>query len=365
MHRAVIFLSLAAAIMAGNDFSEKYTFTKIMASCLGEDVYYDYLAQVGAAQRECQQLPVSSLQTVGYPYYHQPGYLNSPPHHLGQSGPVFGIPQGYPQSHGIPQNYPHQQGGIQTYPHQQGRHQIYPQHQGHQIYNQPQGGPHIYSQHQGGPPIYHPQQGGPQIYPQHQGGSQSYPQYPAVHNTYPQYHGPKSYSHFLQKRESNGNVSTEAPAKKPFFDQYYLLDSINTITASLSNYTCVLHKLGHIDEYLNLRVDNYIQQINQKPISQELKKDLADGATYCRDLTYCLPLERLKSPLPLNLQRLLLAMKCEKETRTDACFKEDIRRNIHEFDLSLFPKDDTQESKLNKLSAIVMEADSVDELQVL
>ncbi|XP_068202391.1 uncharacterized protein [Palaemon carinicauda] len=275
MHRAVILLSLAAAVLADKDFSEKYTFTKVMASCLGEDAYYDYLAQVGTAQRECQQLPVSSLQTVGYPYYHQP------------------------------------------------------------------------------------------IYPRHQGGPQTYHQYPSVQNTYPQHHGPKSYSHFLQKRESDGNVSTGAAPKKPFFDQYYLLDSINTITASLSNYTCVLHKLGLIDEYLNLRVDNYIQQINQKPISQELKKDLADGATYCRDLTYCLPVERLKSPLPLNLQRLLLAMKCEKEARIDACFKEDIRKNIHEFDLSLFPKNDTQESKLNKLSAIVMEADSVDELQVL
>ncbi|XP_068202393.1 uncharacterized protein [Palaemon carinicauda] len=279
MHQSVILLSLAAAVLADKDFSEKYTFTKVMASCLGEDAYYDYLAQVGTAQRECQQLPVSSLQTVGYPYYHQPGYLNSPagysPHiqhplqHQQHSGPIFGVPQGYPQYH------------------------------------------------------------------------------------------------LLQKRESDGNVSTGAAPKKPFFDQYYLLDSINTITASLSNYTCVLHKLGLIDEYLNLRVDNYIQQINQKPISQELKKDLADGATYCRDLTYCLPVERLKSPLPLNLQRLLLAMKCEKEARIDACFKEDIRRNIHEFDLSLFPKDDTQESKLNKLSAIVMEADSVDELQVL
>ncbi|XP_068201692.1 uncharacterized protein [Palaemon carinicauda] len=287
-------------------------------------------------------ISLNHFQNVFISFYQ--GYLNSQagysPHiqhpfqHQQHSGPIFGVPQGYPQYQGLQQNYPQHQGGPPIYP-------------------QPQGSP------------LYPQLQGPPIYPQHQGESQSYPQYPSVQNTYPQHHGPKSYSHFLQKRESDGNVSTGAAPKKPFFDQYYLLDSINTITASLSNYTCVLHKLGLIDEYLNLRVDNYIQQINQKPISQELKKDLADGATYCKDLTYCLPVERLKSPLPLNLQRLLLAMKCEKEARIDACFKEDIRRNIHEFDLSLFPKDDTQESKLNKLSAIVMEADSVDELQVL
>ncbi|XP_064109189.1 uncharacterized protein LOC135217324 [Macrobrachium nipponense] len=350
MQRAVIFLTLATLAVAESDFSEKYSFTKVMASCFGQDTYYKYLATVGTAQRECQQLPVSSLQTVGYPVYPQSGYLHSqdgyspymqhPPYQQGHSGPILGSAQGYPQYHGTPQGYPQYQGPSHGYPHYQP--QTYPQE------------PSV--------PIYYPQQ---------HGQPQTYPQYSGVPNAYPQHHGPRSYSHYLQKRESVGPastvapVSTEAPLKKPFFDQYYLLDAVSTITASLSNYTCVLHKLGFIDQYLNLRVDNYIQYFNIKSISQELKKDLADGAAYCRDLTSCLPLERLKSPLPLNLQRLLLEMKCEKETRTDACFKEALRKNIHEFNLSLFPKNDTQESKLDKHSAIVLEADSLDELQII
>ncbi|XP_066955795.1 uncharacterized protein [Macrobrachium rosenbergii] len=360
MSRAVIFLSLATLAVAESDFSEKYTFTKVMTSCLGDEVYYDYLAQVGTAQRECQQLPVSSLHTVGYSAYPQPGYLNShagyppyiqpSPYHPGHSGPVFGVSQGYPQYHGTPQTY------------------------------SPQGaGPYTYPQQHGGPRIYPQQQGAPQIYPQQHGGSQAYPHYFGAPNTYPQHQGPHGYTqnHYLKKRESVGPastvapgstgapVSTAAPSKKPFFDQYYLLDAVNTITASLSNYTCVLHKLGFIDQYLNLRVDNYIQHFNRKPISQELKKDLADGITYCRDLTYCLPLERLKSPLPLNLQRLLLATKCEKDEDRRPASKRRTSGRTSTNSTSLFPKNDTQESKLNKLSAIVMEADSLDELQIL
>ncbi|XP_068202387.1 uncharacterized protein [Palaemon carinicauda] len=314
MHRAVILLSLAVVAMGQDDFFEKYSFTKVMADCFGEDVYYDYLAVVGNAQRECQQLPVSNLETVGYPHYgHQPRYppkvggypphISPPLHNAGQPGQnPYGVPQGYPQLPKVPQNFPQYPNIPQSYP---------------------------------------------QLRP-----------IPQVPNQY----------HYLKKRETEASTTaavTALPQKKPFFDKYYLLDAVNKITASLSNYTCVIHKLGHIDGYLNLNVDSYIQQFQNAPISEELKKDLADGIYYCRDLTYCLPLDRLKSPLPLNLQRLLMLMKCEKEIRTDACFKEDLRKNIDDFDLSLFPKDEPQESKINKLSAIVMEADSVDELQVL
>ncbi|XP_066955801.1 uncharacterized protein [Macrobrachium rosenbergii] len=152
---------------------------------------------------------------------------------------------------------------------------------------------------------------------------------------------------------------------KPYFDKYYLLDSVNKIMAALSNYTCTLHKLGIIDEYLNLRATHLISDYGKLPLSDSLKKDLAEGLFYCRDLTYCLPVDKPRSPLPLNLQRLLMAMKCEKETRTNACFKEDLRRNIEGFDLSLFPRDEALDSKVNKLAAIVVGVDSLNELAVI
>ncbi|XP_066955794.1 uncharacterized protein [Macrobrachium rosenbergii] len=304
MYRAVILLPLAAFALGQNDFFEKYTFTKVMANCFGEEVYYNYLALVSAAQKECQQLPVSSLGSIGYPPFgHQPGYPHYIPPPTNNIG--YGVPQAYPQYPQVPLNFP---------------------------------------QYPSVPPTYQ----------QHRPIPQGVPQY-----------------HYVKKRDSEASKAstpsavTVPPPKKPFFDKYYLLDAVNKITASLSNYTCVLNQIGLIDEYLNLDVEHYVTQFQHAPISKELKKDLADGIYYCRDLTYCMPLDRLKSPLPLNLQRLLMAMKCEKEVRTDACFKEDIRKNIDDFDLSLFPKDDTQENKINRLAAIVMEADSLNELQVI
>ncbi|XP_066954431.1 uncharacterized protein [Macrobrachium rosenbergii] len=261
MSRAVIvLLSLAAMAVAQEAFLEKYSFTKTMATCFGEGVYYDYLAKVGIAQKECQHLPVSNLHRLDFSLYSQLGY----PLHFG--GDSLYVP--FPSYHTA--------------------------HAGHQ------GVPHGY----------------------------------------------QSLHHYRKKRqaESAGETAAALPQQgpAPFFDKYYLLDSVNKIMASLSNYTCTLHKLEVIDEYLNININHLTAQYTGLPISDGFKQDLIDGLYYCRDLTYCLPLHNIRSPLPLNLQRLLMAMECEKETRTNACFKEDLRKNVGEFDLSLFPEEDDQ-----------------------
>ncbi|XP_066954433.1 uncharacterized protein [Macrobrachium rosenbergii] len=275
MRSLVLLLSAVAACAAQDAFFERYSFAKTMASCFGEQVYNSYLAKVGIAQRECQQLPVSNLHRLDFSSY---SHLGHPLHFGGQSQYVP-----FPTYH----------------PATQGHHQL----------------PHSYQQ-----------------------------------------------LHYRKRRQA---LQPQTPTNIPFFDKYYLLDSVNKITASLSNYTCTLHKLGFIDEYLNLNVNGAIGNYNNLPIGPEFKKDLVEGIYYCRDLTYCLPLHNLRSPLPLNLQRLLMGMQCEKETRTDACFKEDLRKNIGEFDLSLFPEDGDQETILNKLSAIITGVDSLEELEIL
>ncbi|XP_064109304.1 uncharacterized protein LOC135217392 [Macrobrachium nipponense] len=301
MRRGVILMSLAAIALAQDGFFDKYSFTKTMASCFGEDLYYDYLVKTGIAQRECLQLPVSSLHRLDFSRYPQFSY----PLHLGGDSNYVPFPSYYPGHSG------------------------------------------------------------------HYGVSHRYQPY-----------------HYRKKRETDQRGVVEEPPLnlevveaepqkqvqpqdkalqplKPYFDKYYLLDSVNKIMAALSNYTCTLHKLGVIDKYLNLRTTHLIDDYGKLPLSDSLKKDLAEGLFYCRDLTYCLPLDKPRSPLPLNLQRLLMAMKCEKETRTNACFKEDLRRNIEGFDLSLFPRDETLDSKVNKLAAIVVGVDSLNELDVM
>ncbi|XP_064109518.1 uncharacterized protein LOC135217497 [Macrobrachium nipponense] len=284
MSRAVIILlSLAAVAMAQEAFLEKYSFTKTMSTCFGEGVYYDYLAKVGVAQKECLQLPVSNLHRLDFSIYS----------HLG--------------------------------------------------------------------------------YPLHFGGDSQYVPFPSYHTAHPVHHQgvPHGYQQFQYRKKRQAEAAEEAATDipeqppAPFFDKYYLLDSVNKIMASLSNYTCTLHKLNIIDEYLNININHLSAQYTGLPISDGFKQDLIDGLYYCRDLTYCLPLHNLRSPLPLNLQRLLMAMECEKETRTNACFKEDLRKNVGEFDLSLFPEEDDQESVLNKLSAIVTGVDSLNELEIL
>ncbi|XP_068201881.1 uncharacterized protein [Palaemon carinicauda] len=214
-------------------------------------------------------------------------------------------------------------------------------------------------------------------HPLHFGGESQYVPFPSYHPVHPghqgqpghpthpgQYHVPHSYQQF-QYRKKRESSEVEDQKDGPFFDKYYLLDSVKKITASLSNYTCTLHKLGYIDEYLNLDLNNIVNNYKNLTIGEGFRKDLVDGLYYCRDLSYCLPLQNPRSPLPIHLQRLLMAMECEKETRTNACFKEDLRNNIDEFDLSLFPEDDDSEQRLNKLSAIITGIDSLNELQIL
>ncbi|XP_068201689.1 uncharacterized protein [Palaemon carinicauda] len=259
------------------------TRSQTMATCFGEGVYYDYLAKIGIAQKECLQFPVSNLHRLDFSLYSQLGY------------------------------------------------------------------------------------------PLHFGGDSLYVPFPSYHTAQQGHYGvPHGYQslHYRKKRQAEAAGETEAAAvpqqaASPFFDRYYLLDSVNKIMAALSNYTCTLNKLNVIDEYMNININHLTEQYTSLPISDGFKQDLIDGIYYCRDLTYCLPLHNTRSPLPLNLQRLLMAMECEKETRTNACFKEDLRKNVGEFDLSLFPEDDDQESVLNKLSAIITGVDSLNELEIL
>ncbi|XP_068201688.1 uncharacterized protein [Palaemon carinicauda] len=261
----------------------KYFGYTTMATCFGEGVYYDYLAKIGIAQKECLQFPVSNLHRLDFSLYSQLGY------------------------------------------------------------------------------------------PLHFGGDSLYVPFPSYHTAQQGHYGvPHGYQslHYRKKRQAEAAGETAAAAvpqqaASPFFDRYYLLDSVNKIMAALSNYTCTLNKLNVIDEYMNININHLTEQYTSLPISDGFKQDLIDGIYYCRDLTYCLPLHNTRSPLPLNLQRLLMAMECEKETRTNACFKEDLRKNVGEFDLSLFPEDDDQESVLNKLSAIITGVDSLNELEIL
>ncbi|XP_064109626.1 uncharacterized protein LOC135217592 [Macrobrachium nipponense] len=388
---AVTLLSLAAAVVVAQDgFYEKYGFTKTMAKCFGEGIYYDYLARIAIAQRNCLQLPVSNLyrldfsiysSNVGYPRHYggESSYVPYPSHH-----------PGYPQYQGVPHGYQQFQyrkkrqaqleeeeeekevPTTQLPPEEEGEEDEYDDQTeepfGLRLSQQvvvPQVPPVPQTQM---PPVPKtqvppvPQTQMPPV-PKTQVPPVPQTQVPPVPKT-PVPPVPQTQVPQVPPVPQSPLPQVPQQRQEPFFDKYYLLDSVNKITASLSNYSCTLHQLGIIDEYLNLNVDNLVNHYAALPINQHFKNNLVDGIYYCRDMSYCLPLHSQRSPLPLNLQRLLMAMECEKETRTNACFKEDLRRNIGDFDLSLFPSEDDPSAVLNKLAAIVTGVDSLNELEI-
>ncbi|XP_068201890.1 uncharacterized protein [Palaemon carinicauda] len=370
MYGAFSLLSLAVTVIAQDGFYEKYGFTKTMATCFGEGIYYDYLAKIAIAQRTCQQLPVSSLYRLDFSLYSNIGY----PHHFGGDSSYVPYPSyhpGYPQQPRVPHGYQQLQYRKKRQAEEEQEEDEVTTTQIPIEEQEEEASEEMVDQTSDdtGDAELMPEETQPPV-DQEPSGSQYLPririiQRPIQPEPLPPVPQPPVPQSPVPQPPVQPLPQIPPTKQETFFDKYYLLDSINKITASLSNYTCTLYQIGVIDEYLNLNVDNLVNQYATLPINDQFKNDLVDGIYYCRDMSYCLPLHSQRSPLPLNLQRLLMAMECEKETRTNACFKEDLRKNIGEFDLSLFPSDEDQSTVLNKLAAIVTGVDSLNELDIL
>jgi len=153
--------------------------------------------------------------------------------------------------------------------------------------------------------------------------------------------------------------------REPFFNRAEIEGMVDKVYAGLSNLTCTLRTIGAIDENLNIRIDNVINYINGIPTDSTLKQDLLTGASFCHELTRCLPVEKLGNPLPAPLQRVLAYLECDRKARRHACFKHDIRQNIFNFDTSGLPNDQGRTSDIEKLATLFIGADSVDDVQEL
>ncbi|XP_064109627.1 uncharacterized protein LOC135217593 [Macrobrachium nipponense] len=147
-------------------------------------------------------------------------------------------------------------------------------------------------------------------------------------------------------------------------DRFTLQDSVLKVQAALSNFTCTLRKLKYIDDNLNLRTDTIFNDYYKIPIDNNLRDDLIEGIDYCNQLVSCLPLQKLKSPLPLPLIRLVRFTQCERKTRLGACFKHDLRKNINQFDLSGLQGIGGRSNTVDHLMTILVGAESLDELEL-
>nr|XP_053626196.1 uncharacterized protein LOC128684084 [Cherax quadricarinatus] len=148
------------------------------------------------------------------------------------------------------------------------------------------------------------------------------------------------------------------------WDSHLLGHSFSVVNAALSNLTCVAASVNAIDGDLNIKFDSFFNYYNTRPVDQLLRADLADGVNFCRAFTECLPVEKLKTPLPWKLQRFLAFLKCERKLRLASCFKHDLRSNLAYFDLSALPDEGGRSSGIDVLMTVLVGADSVDDLQM-
>ncbi|KAK7081165.1 hypothetical protein SK128_007560 [Halocaridina rubra] len=133
----------------------------------------------------------------------------------------------------------------------------------------------------------------------------------------------------------------------------------------IGNFTCVLKRLGVISNDLALNFDSLINNIFTLPITGTLQRDLVVSLENCRDKTLCFPVEKLRSPVPHQLQRLIEFVKCEKEGRFAACLKHDLRKNLDQFDLKHLPRFAPGSDDAETLLSLLVGAESAFELELI
>lgn len=148
------------------------------------------------------------------------------------------------------------------------------------------------------------------------------------------------------------------------WDTEQVTRSLLLVNAALSNLTCVAVLVNAVDNDLNIKYDSFVNYYKSRVLDQALRTDLADGVNFCRAFTECLPVEILKNPLPLKLQRFLAFLRCERKYRLASCFKHDLRNNLSYFDLSTIANDGGGRDVLEVLMTVLVGADSVDDLQM-
>ncbi|XP_050739429.1 uncharacterized protein LOC127009933 [Eriocheir sinensis] len=180
--------------------------------------------------------------------------------------------------------------------------------------------------------------------------------HPQVGYNYPA--PPTILTHALPTTGYHGAVHGKARTARQASDQLFLnRDAVQgllgTAHAALSNYTCLMRKVEIVDDNLNIRLDSLQRQYDQARLEPTLRQDLLEGVGLCYQLSRCLPVDKVQSPIIPQLLRLLFFGKCEKQQRTNACFKHDLRRNLFRFDLSALPGV-SHEEKLEVLKTVFL-----------
>ncbi|XP_064109036.1 uncharacterized protein LOC135217241 [Macrobrachium nipponense] len=142
-------------------------------------------------------------------------------------------------------------------------------------------------------------------------------------------------------------------------------DAKMRVRAMIGNFTCVLSRLGVVNENLDINYDGLSHNLANLPVPSGLKTDLLSSINTCKDLVTCLPLETRGTLVPHQLERLIAFVRCEKDARFTACLKNDLRRNLDQFGLNLLPRFSGGNEDSETLLNLIVKAESAFEMELI
>jgi len=100
--------------------------------------------------------------------------------------------------------------------------------------------------------------------------------------------------------------------------------------AKVGNMTCIFQEMGYMKEDKTPDYDYCMEETANLDIDNELKADLIEDMSMCRDMAQCMPVDSLKSPLMRECGEFMAFMKCCKAREMVACMKKDFRKGAAE-----------------------------------
>jgi len=99
------------------------------------------------------------------------------------------------------------------------------------------------------------------------------------------------------------------------------------IASKMSNMTCIMQEMGYMKEDMTPDYDYCMEETANLDIDNELKADLIEDMSMCRDFAKCMPLDSLKSPIQREAGEFMGFMKCCKAREMVSCMKKDFRKS--------------------------------------
>jgi len=146
--------------------------------------------------------------------------------------------------------------------------------------------------------------------------------------------------------------------REAFYSSEILKKMVKKVKAKVGTLMCVLKKMGSIDEDKNLNVALMKTETEKYSagLDAALKDDLIEIVDKCYEFSKCV--EDKDSPLPIELQRIMAFLKCDKKMRVGICMKADLRKHMDMFDLSGLPEyEGDDDDKVEKLLHVLWGAD--------